>query len=82
MNTIEKRIGGSIIYKKAILRWGIPYALLTFLLHNVFDTVLGNIMYSISFFVLIFGSVYFIARMLYFAVKQQIYNWRYKKNSK
>lgn len=79
MNTIEKSIGGFVIYKKAILRLGIPYALLTFLLHNVFDTVLGNIMYAISFFVLIFGSVYFIFRMLYFAVKQQVSNWRYKK---
>ncbi|WP_155849218.1 hypothetical protein [Alkalibacterium sp. AK22] len=53
--------------------------MLTLLLRNVLDTRLGHWMYALSFFGLIAGLLSFSGIYVYYTIKQQVYNFRYRK---
>ncbi|GEK91204.1 hypothetical protein [Alkalibacterium kapii] len=64
--------------KKTFWLLAIGYSLLTFLLHNVLDTFLGEILMQISYFGLLYVVVWFIYSIISFGIKQFIYNRKHK----
>jgi len=65
--------------KKTIWLLAILYAALTFLLHNVLDTFLGDVMVTISFFGLIYLIVWYIYAIIKAIIQQFIYNRKHKR---
>lgn len=67
--------------KKAFIRIGIPYAVITFILHNVFNTLAGEILMTISYFALFIGILLFLIHWIRLAFKQFLYNRNHKHSS-
>lgn len=66
--------------KKTILILGIIYAVVTFILYNVLETTIGEILATLSqiaFVVGIIGVIYYIIK---FSIKQFIYNRKNRNN--
>lgn len=64
--------------KKTILIFGIIYALITFILRDVFKTTLGDVLAAISFTALL----YLIVSFLYRFIKSSIRQFRYSNNKR
>lgn len=67
--------------KKAFIRIGIPYAVITIILHNVFNTLTGEILMTISYFALFIGILSFLFHWIRLAFKQFLYNRSHKPSS-
>jgi hypothetical protein len=64
--------------KKLLWIFGIGYIVLVILLHNVFETALGEFLMQVSYFALAFGILWFIYRL----IKHSIQLFLYKRNKK
>ncbi|MBB5175111.1 hypothetical protein [Texcoconibacillus texcoconensis] len=62
--------------KKTILILGIVYTVVTLILHNVLETTIGGILYTLSFIALVVGIIGAIYYIIKFSIKQFIYNYK------
>lgn len=51
----------------------IGYSTVVFVLHNVLETKIGEFLMQISYFVLFFGIIWFLYRIIKLSVKQFMY---------
>lgn len=67
--------------RKTLWTIGIIYTVITFILHNVLNTAIGEFLMQVSFFGLIIGVISFIFQYVSATIKQEIYNHKKKKEN-
>lgn len=77
----EKRSDTMKISKKKFWILAIAYTTVTFLLHNVLHTALGEFLMQLSYFALAFVVTTFAYRMIKFAIQELLYIRKKKKRS-
>ncbi|MGO1747934.1 hypothetical protein [Alkalibacterium gilvum] len=65
--------------KKTIWTLAIGYALITFLFHNILETLFGEILMQISYIGLFFFVVWLTYSIISFGIKQLFYNRKHRK---
>ncbi|WP_208560482.1 hypothetical protein [Marinilactibacillus kalidii] len=60
--------------RKLFWSLAIAYALITFLLHFVFQTVIGGILMALSYLAIVVTILYWIFNIIRFAIRQEVYN--------